>query len=126
VFASGYQQLLIDAHGDLRVALHPIADKATGTLSLRRAGKTLASRKFQVAKRKPIKLVLFVSSAARRSLRRADGNGARLVVSLIAKDGQVAHASATTQVLEAGSLRRYDTLDAFPEPLLRTGLLPAS
>jgi hypothetical protein len=123
VFASG-RQLLIDAHGDLRVALHPIAHNATGRLSLRRDGKTLASTKFRVAKGKPIKVVLFVSSAALRSLLRHDGQGASLVVSLLAEDGQVGHASATTQVSQTGALRRNDTLDAFPEPPMRAGLLP--
>jgi hypothetical protein len=114
VFASAHQ-LLINARGDLRVTLHPIAHTATGSLSLRRDDKTLASTRFRVAKGKPITVVLFVSSAARRSLLRHDGQGALLVVSLLAGDGQVGYASAATQVLEAGALRRNATLDAFPE-----------
>jgi glucose/arabinose dehydrogenase len=122
VFASA-RPLLIDAHGDLRVVLHPIAHKATGALSLRRDGKTLASTRFRVAKGKPITVVLFVSSAARRSLLRNGGHNARLVVSLRAADGQVGHASTTPRVTEAGALRRSDTLAAFPELLLRAGLL---
>lgn len=123
VFTSAHQ-LLISAQGDLRVTLHPIAHTAPGALSLRRDGKTLASTRFRVAKGKPIAVVLFVSSAARRSLLRHDGKGARLVVSLLARDGQVGYASTTTRVAEAGAPRRNDTLDAFPEPLLRAGLLP--
>jgi|GEM_PF-6535605 hypothetical protein len=57
---------------------------------------------------------------------RHDGQGASLVVALLAEDGQVGHASATTQVSQAGALRWNDALAAFPEPLLRPGLpLPA-
>jgi hypothetical protein len=124
VFASAHQ-LLVNAQGDLRVALRPISHNATGRLSLRRDGKTLASTKFRVTKGKPIKVVLFVASGVRRALHRHDGRGASLVVSLLAGDGQVGYASATTQVAEAGALRPNDTLDAFPELLLMGGLSPA-
>jgi hypothetical protein len=120
-FASAHQ-LLINAQGDLRVTLHPITRNATGRLSLRRDRKTLASTKFRVAKGKPVTVVLFVPLAARRSLHRHDGRGASLVVSLVAEDGQVGYASTTTQVSEAGALRRSDTVDALPEPLLIVGL----
>jgi len=123
VFASG-EQLLIGARGDLRVKLRPIAHNAKGTLSLRLDGKTLASAKFSVAKGKSTAIVLPVSSAARRDLLRHPRLSARLVVSLIAGDGQVAHASTTIKVLvNADAVHRGDTLDDFFEPLQSAALL---
>jgi hypothetical protein len=123
VFAPG-DQLLIDAQGDLRVKLGSIAHNAKGTLSLRLDSKTLASTKFRVAKGKSTTIVLRVSSAARRDLLRHPRLSAHLVVSLIAGDGQVAHASTTIKLLaNAAAVHRADAFDDLLGPLESLALL---